>query len=735
MLLWLFNITSGVYIVYLVSSSQEIITVISYIVKMTLLGKSLFPTLCFAKGSSILRLSVSTWTPLASAFNTRPKCKMSLNFSPNNTGLFGIPELCCPEGFYELKNKAISEAQNLVFECCKSDRKRKMVELFDELSDTLCRVADLAEFIRIADPREEFARAAEDTCISISGIVEKLNTNHELYAALRNVVDNGDKIPTTSIDDHVSRLFLFDFEQCGIHLPENQRHQVVQLNDAILQLGQQFVSGALSPRVFSKTIIPEHLRKHFSVSGNQIVVTGLVAESPNQFVRELSYKVYFSPDERQESVLLDLLASRYELAKICGFRSYGERALKSSIAKSPDMVFNFLDNLCKQLKEEAEKDYSCLRKMKQADGVQDDLRAWDVAYYGCKAKQDWLQVGTADYSHFLSLGACMEGLDLLLRRIYGISLENVQVEPGEAWADDVYKLAVVHETEGLLGHVYCDFYGRPGKPQQDCHFTIRGGRELRDGSYQNPVVVLMLNLPSPTWVSPSLLTPAMMDNLFHEMGHAMHSMLGRTKYQHVTGTRCSTDFAEVPSILMEYFSMDPRVVGKFAHHFRTREKMPAGMLARMCSSKHLLAASDMQAQAFYSALDQEYHGASALGSSPADTMSSLQRQYYSVPPVPGTAWYQRFSHLVGYGAKYYAYLLSQAVASWIWQQHFEGDPLDRAAGERYRRECLAHGGGKPEHELVADFLGKQVTPANLSRSLINEIHRQKEKIESLKTLT
>lgn len=67
-------------------------------------------------------------------------------------------------------------------------------------------------------------------------ILDRLNTHRELYDSLKQVTSNGDIQETSAIDDHVAKLFLFDFEQCGIHLPERQRRRVVDLNDRILQV-------------------------------------------------------------------------------------------------------------------------------------------------------------------------------------------------------------------------------------------------------------------------------------------------------------------------------------------------------------------------------------------------------------------------------------------------------------------------------------------------------------------
>ena len=490
---------------------------------------------------------VSSLTPLGSAFNSRPQkstfypSKWTNKITAKSTGLFQFPELVSANGFEELKQSCAKRSQELVQEACSNppQRNRIVARVFDELSDELCRVADMAEFVRLAHPDRNMAQAAEDACISVSGIVERLNTDVVLFESLRSSVKNGtDNQMSDDVDQHVANLFLLDFYQCGIHLNESERQNVVELNDAILQIGQHFSANCHRPRVVKKMDLPSKIRHHFSIDGDNVVLSGLPVDTPHDLAREAGYKIYYLEDESQEELLSRLVSMRHNLAQICGYETFGHRAMTESLGATPDNVSEFLGKLSSELKPRVMKDYNVMAKMKKKATGATNLEVWDVPYFLMQARNDKFEINSRKISEFFSLGVCMEGLDRLFNRLYGVKLQLSEPLPGELWHQDVYKLSVREvSNDEELGVIYCDFFTRSGKPHQDCHFTIRGGR-LRDqhGAYQNPVVVLMLNLPPPGWSRPTLLSGSMIDNLFHEMGHAMHSMLARTKYQHVTGT-------------------------------------------------------------------------------------------------------------------------------------------------------------------------------------------------------
>uniref|UniRef100_A0A6G1S764 Mitochondrial intermediate peptidase n=1 Tax=Aceria tosichella TaxID=561515 RepID=A0A6G1S764_9ACAR len=676
------------------------------------------------------RRSVST--NLASAFN-----KLHLNASSKQdsqykrTGLFGIDQLQGPDGFHALRDDALERANLIVNEIVQCPAgSDNVVSLFDELSNCLCKVADLAEFIRVGHPQPRFRATAEQASIAISTLVEQLNTDRRLYDSLKKAKFND------ALDEHVAKLFLFDFEQCAINLDDDRRKKVLQLNESILKLGSIFAANANQGRLVKTEKLPQNIRHLFPNNSGKTLINGLHADSDNEQVREFAYKTYLQPDKTQDEILTSLLRCRQDLAQICGFESYAHRAVKGSIAGSPEVVNDFLDLLNDRIRHLANRDYDQMLQLKireqQRKGKGDSgiiLNAWDVPYYSANFKRGAYNESVLQSIPYFSIGVCMDGLNLIFNELYGVRMQVDTCQAGELWHNDVIKLSIIEEESNeLLGHIYCDLFERPMKQHQDCHHTIRGGCYLRDGTYQLPIVVLVLSLPDSNDNDPALLTPSMVDNLFHEMGHAMHSMMARTKYQHITGTRCSTDLAEVPSILMEFFASDPRVLSRFARHHATGQPMPEELMTRWIKSKKVFTASETQLQVFYAALDQAYHSSNIFQgekceSNTTDILARIQSQYYSIPYVENTAWQLRFSHLVGYGAKYYSYLVSRAVASAIWTRLFAENPLSRSAGQQYREQVLAPGGGKPAQKIAEDVLACRVDADFIARSVVDSFQQ------------
>ena len=146
--------------------------------------------------------------PLAAAFNQKQSVQFKFNWlqSSQKTGLFGIAELKDSQGWTVLQDRCIQNCKSLVEEVTSQTRRRNVAVIFDDLSDELCRVADMAEFVRLAHPDQQVALAAQDACINISGLVEQLNTHTGIYDKLKAAVETGDINPETSVDKHVGKV-------------------------------------------------------------------------------------------------------------------------------------------------------------------------------------------------------------------------------------------------------------------------------------------------------------------------------------------------------------------------------------------------------------------------------------------------------------------------------------------------------------------------------------------------
>ncbi|CAF0810026.1 unnamed protein product [Rotaria sp. Silwood1] len=663
--------------------------------------------------------------------NISPLSWIKTSSKEKSVGLFQINELSTPNGFHILAERVVQKCEVLLDECFSTSR-RKIVEILDEISDEICRVADLAEFIRNVDIDFAYKQAAEQAYGILHHLVEKMNTNTKLYEHAKQAYESGEGDET---DQRVLKLYLIDFERCGIRLSEQNRLNYLQLNDDILHLENQFRYNAHREYKISIEQLPEKVRMRFH--DKTITINSAHSNDDDENVRELIFRNYFRFEPEQEQLLDELLRKRYQYAKLCGYPSYSHRSLDNTLLNKPEYVSNYLEQIMNAIRPLADKDIQLMQILKnrlQPQSNNQPVYPWDVARLEAIFKSEILKINTQEYTPYFSLGACMDGLNRIFNSLFNITLNKQATAPGEIWHPSVIKLSVDHVIEGTVGYIYCDLFERKDKVPHDCHFTIQCSRRLNNGTCQLPIVVLHVNIPPSVDPNvPTLLTLGSVENLFHEFGHAMHSTLARTRYQHASGTRCQTDIAEIPSQWMEYFVYEPRVVKLFARHYQTGQVIPDELLQRLHLAQSCFQAHRTQVQVACAMFDHAFHGPYPLSMSYDKIYSSLLTKYTSLPYISSTYPYLKFYHLVDYGARFSSYIIARSIASKIWNDQFLKDPLSKTTGEHFRKNFLSWGGEREPNELVGNMfsLTKKLTIDHMTKAITDEIKENVQKRDSL----
>ncbi|KEY67611.1 hypothetical protein S7711_07808 [Stachybotrys chartarum IBT 7711] len=690
-------------------------------------------------------------------------------FQKKSQGLFRNRYLTSPQGFELFAQKNLEKATRIVKKVLGAstvDEYRAIVRDMDRLSDMLCRVLDLCDFVRMAHPSPQFQHAASVAWSMVYQYMNQLNTMVGLSDQLHKAMSIPEVTAAWSEEEStVAELLKLDFTKSAVKLPQWSRDKFVELSSQISETGSKFVQG-MAPETSTITL-PSHrfygLYPSLAAAlkfRNKLSIPTIGSEAAaalqSVYDEETRKEIYVAGHQASRATIRHLesmLKLRAELARLAGFQSHGHMALKDRMmAKSPASVMEFLLALREHntpiIQEELRELTDKKRERLSVSDVQ--LRPWDKDFYMEKIRADIRsRVRQEDQlAAFFSVGTVMQGLSRLFDRLYGIRFVPRESTPGETWHPDVKRLDVVSDQGGTVAVLYCDLFYRAGKSPNPAHFTIRCSRQIlsseiaeagadaeapgmpsfdslesaandgmethvRDGTlYQLPTIALICDFPkNDNAREPAFLSFNSVETLFHEMGHAIHSILARTAFQNVSGTRCATDFAELPSTLMEHFAADPSVLSLFARHWKTDTPLPYSMVAERILLSKRFEGMDTEHQILLAMVDQAYHSP-GVGDASFDSTRVFhdihERFAHGPKDPPETCWQGFFGHLHSYGSTYYSYLFDRVLAERVWRVVFRagdaGAAVSRENGERLKENLLKWGGGRDPWVCLAETL-------------------------------
>jgi len=714
---------------------------------------------------------------------------------PSRRGLFSIPELRRPSDFLSLAAEAVSECDRLRSSLSSSRadiataaQARDLLRNLDGISKTVCNVIDAAELARSVCANKEWRESAHRAFSVLADYIAQLNGDRALYDALIRVRtyyysqsggdDDDDDESSSLLSEEEARfvnLLQAEFERDGIHLSDGDRERVRAIQNQVTELEGMFTNNLVTKggrKTFwadaraVQDVLPEHVltaygmdptktrsqspslssasagggKEQMELIGDVQVLQSLLKYSPDPDLRRQVYveSTTLVPDNL--AVLDALVDRRRELASALGYESYAQRFLLDKMAGSQQVVSDFLSRLRKTTEPAYRREMEILAAAKmqvEGGGSGGGVEPWDIAFYVglLKARGDG-GFDASSVSQYLTLDRSLESMQLLVRKLFGIEMEEVKMSDDERWD-------IAHDDEGhsanehgvrrfdfidtdrgtALGTMYFDLHPRPGKYGHAAHFTIRCGcrithsdgetTEESDPKFQLPIVALVCNFSSPTSSDGSSsagaavhMSHAEVETLFHEFGHGLHSLLSRTEFQHMSGTRSAMDFVETPSHLMENFVWDPEFLKILAVNDQTGEVLPEDTIHKLRRSRYEFYAIERMNQIIYATFDQKLFGKpDPSGVSTSELFAGIHRDF-GVPYAENTHWYTRFGHLVTYGGGYYGYLYAQVFAADIWKSLFEGNSLSRNAGDQLWHKMLIHGGAKDPRHILADLLGQ-----------------------------
>ena len=570
-----------------------------------------------------------------------------------------------------------------------------------------------ANLIESVHPDSTVRTVAEEETRASSKFLNDLGLNRAVYDAL-NGLDLKGADPNTR---YAVEKALRDFRLSGVDKDEATRKKIAALREDLVAIGQDFDKNI---RNDSRTIqldsaaeldgLPEdYIKSHPAGADGKITISieypdffPVMSYAKNADVRQRLLKEFLNRAYPANIAVLDrMIAKRYELARLLGFKTWAEYSTRDKMIENDKNVASFIERLRGLTLKRATEEYATYLKAKRADDpAATAVNQWDRRYYGELIRKRDYNFDAQQARPYFPFDEVKEGVLSSTEKMFGLTYKRIA--NADVW-DPSVEAYEVWEGDKMIGRFYLDLHPRPGKYNHAANFGIRNGVE----GIQIPEAALVCNFAGGKPGDPGLMEHGDVVTFFHEFGHLLHAVLGgHQQWENISGISTEWDFVEAPSQMLEEWCWNPGVLQTFAKNYQTGEPIPTEMVERMRKADWFGRATQIAYQNLYSAISLNYYNRPSKEVNTDAILQQLEPKYTPYPPMPGTHFQSAFGHLDGYSAIYYTYMWSLVISKDMFSKFDKSNLLDPVTAKRYRDTVLAQGGSAPAAKLVHNFLGR-----------------------------
>ncbi|MAZ47697.1 MAG: peptidase M3 [Halobacteriovoraceae bacterium] len=610
-------------------------------------------------------------------------------------------------------------------------------------ADKLDRVVNIFYALYSAHCTDEISAIAEEFNQKLTAYSSDVSLDAKLFSQVKTIYDQKSELKLSKEQETLLENSYLNFTRNGALLSEDDKNKLREIDQKLSQLSLKFSENVRNAtNAFTLWIedekdlagMPEGVveaAKEAAKSKGEEDKWAFTLHYPSygpfmQYCqnRELRKKMYEASSSKgydgefdNKQIVLDTLRVRKERAKLLGYENHPSYILERRMAKTPQRVMEFIQDITHKAKPRAQAEFNQLKELKQELTGDSDLRAYDGALYTELLKKKVLDFDDEILRPYFKLENVLNGIFEVAKRLYGLNFKKREDLP--KYHEDVMVYEVTSEKGEFVSLYYADYFPRTEK-RPGAWMTVFRNAGLQFGEVKRPFVMNVCNFTKPTASKPSLLTLNEVLTLFHEFGHGLHGMLAKSTYKSIAGTNVLWDFVELPSQIMENWVLEKECLDLFAVHYKTGEAIPSELVEKIKKSQQFLEGMGTMRQMSFANVDMQWHLADPEALSDVQKFENEQMQEYQLYPKEGVgAFSTAFGHIFsgGYSAGYYSYKWAEVLDADAFAYFREKGIFSREVADRFRENILEQGGSQDPMELYIKFRGREPkTDALLERS-------------------